>query len=64
MIKRLMSHIFPSQPARARLADETDSTFLLGGRGWLGDERDRQDYDRAETLGMCLEAWRLMNFNK
>ena len=45
--------------SRARLAEETDSTFLLGGRGFDRPERDRFDYDREELLRMALEAWRV-----
>ncbi len=46
---------------RGRLAaifHETDSTIAIG-RGFNGEARDRQNYDRADVLEDCLAAWRL-----
>ena len=45
------------ETARARLED--DNTFLVGGRSWDSDPRDRWDYDREEMLRLALEAWRV-----
>ena len=44
---------------RARLAVETDNSFLVGARSLNGSERDRFDYDRGEMLRLSLEAWRV-----
>jgi hypothetical protein len=47
------------QRVHQALAAETDATFLVGGRGWSFEERDRLDYDREEVLRQALEAWRV-----
>ena len=57
-MSKFFRKVFP-QPERARLAEETDNTFLLGGRTWNHEDRDRFDYDREEMLRLSLDAWRV-----
>lgn len=58
-ISEWFSRLVGQPAARAKLAEETDNTFLLGGRSWSTEERDRFDYDREEMLRLSLEAWRV-----
>ena len=55
-ISEFFSRWLPARAPRAQLED--DNTFLLGGRSWNGQDRDRFDYDREEMLRLSLEAWR------
>ncbi len=58
IIKRLFSPMI-DQAIRDQLSvSETDNTFLIGTRRYDESERDRLEYDRADILEQCLEAWR------
>ena len=37
---------------------EDDNTFFIGTRRYDETDRDRLEYDRAEVLDQCLQAWR------
>ena len=54
-LSRWLGH---TRPARTRLAEETDQTFVVGRRA-EGSEQDRFEYDREKSLRGALEAWRV-----
>ena len=61
-VHRLFSRLFSpliEQTVREKLTvAETDNTFLVGTRRYDESDRDRLEYDRAEVLAQCLDAWR------
>ncbi len=48
-----------SGPWRARLAEESENAFNVGGRRLGESERDRGDWEREQVLRQALEAWRV-----
>ncbi len=59
---RLVERMFGGEirrQVRAGLAEETDTTFLLGSHSLDGSQRDRLTPDRQTLLDQSLEAWRL-----
>ena len=55
---RLFSPII-NQSVRDQLAvAENENTFFIGTRRYNESERDRLEYDRADILAQCLDAWR------
>lgn len=58
ILSRLFSPII-EQTVREKLTiAETDNTFFIGTRRYDETDRDRLEYDRADILEQCLEAWR------
>ena len=61
-IKNMLSRVFSpiiDQAVREQLAvAETDNAFFIGTRRYDESDRDRLEYDRADILEQCLEAWR------
>lgn len=58
LINRLFSPVVEESIREKLTVAETENTFLIGTRRYDESERDRLEYDRAETLEQCLQAWR------
>ena len=58
MISRLLTPIIDKTVRDQLAVAENDNTFLIGTRRYDESERDRLEYDRADILEQCLEAWR------
>jgi len=58
LINRLFSPMVEETIRQKLTVAESENTFLIGTRRYDESERDRLEYDRAEILEQCLEAWR------
>jgi len=61
-IKKILSRLFDpiiKQSVREQLAvAENENAFFIGTRRYNESDRDRLEYDRADILDQCLDAWR------
>ena len=58
MISRLFTPIIDKTVREQLAVAENDNTFFIGTRRYDESDRDRLEYDRADILDQCLEAWR------
>lgn len=58
LFNRLFSPMVETAVREKLNVRENENAFLIGARRYDENDRDRLEYDRAEVLESCLQAWR------